>query len=182
MPSSPPLEADVATLRDGSRVVIRPLEGADRRALSAAFERLGEESRYRRFLCATPRLTESQLSYLTEVDQHDHVALAAVDATFGSGIVGVARFVRLGGPEAEPAIAVVDDCQGRGLGTALIAALVDRSREQGVTRYRATALAHNVPVLRLLGAIGTLRSSAAGATLLVTVDLPDVPVDARRMS
>lgn len=172
MPSSLPLEADVATLRDGSRVVIRPLEGADREALSDAFERLGEASRYRRFLTSTPRLTESQLRYLTEVDQRDHVALAAVDATSGSGIVGVARCVRLEGSDAEPAIAVVDDCQGRGLGTALIAALVDRSREQGVTRYRAIALADNVAVLRLLAGIGTMSSSRAGATLQVTVDLP----------
>jgi acetyltransferase len=171
MPSSPLLEGDVATLRDGSRVVIRPLEGADREALSAAFERLGEASRYRRFLSATPRLTDSQLSYLTEVDQHDHVALAAVDMTFGSGIVGVARSVRREGSEAEPAIAVVDEYQARGLGSALIAALAARSREQGVTSYRAIALADNVPALRLLGGVGAMRWTGAGATLQVTVDL-----------
>jgi GNAT superfamily N-acetyltransferase len=174
MPSSPLLEADVTTLRDGTRVVIRPLVGADRPPLSAAYQRMGDESRYRRFLCATPTLTESQLRYLTDVDQRDHVALAAVDATYGSAILGVARSVRLEGPEAELAIAVVDDHQGRGLGSALIAALVDRSREQGVTCYRADVLADNVPMLQLLGGLGAMRVSGGGPALHVTVDLLSV--------
>jgi GNAT superfamily N-acetyltransferase len=151
-------------------VLIRPLCAADRHALGTAFERMGAESRYQRFLSATPRLTESQLRYLTEVDQRDHVALAAVDPT--DGIVGVARSIRLEGADAEPAIAVVDDYQGRGLGTELIAALVDRSREQGVKRYCATVLADNAPMLRLLRGIGEMRSSRAGTALQVTVDFP----------
>jgi RimJ/RimL family protein N-acetyltransferase len=171
MPSSPPLEADAATLRDGSRVVIRPLGATDRRALTTAFKRMGEESRYRRFLCATPTLTETQLRYLTEIDQRDHVALAAVDATYGSEILGVARSVRLEGPEAELAIAVIDEYQGRGLGTVLIAALVDRAGAQGVKTYRADVLADNVPMLRLLGGMGEMRVSHGGPALRVRVDL-----------
>ena len=110
MPAAP--DPDVAILRDGSKVVIRPLRRGDRPALIAAFERLGVRSRFRRFLGPMPSLSEIQLRHLTEVDQRDHVALVAVDATSGSGIVGVARFVRLAdGTDAEPALAVVDDWQ-----------------------------------------------------------------------
>jgi RimJ/RimL family protein N-acetyltransferase len=168
MPSSPPLEPIVVTLRDGSHAVIRPLALTDRRALGEAFERMSDESRYRRFLAATPRLSETQLRYLTDVDQRDHVALAAMN---GSRIVGVARSIRLKGTEAEPALAIVDDHHGRGLGTELIAALVERSRAQGVRRYRATVLAENVPMLRLLDGIGELRILRAGEALDVIVDL-----------
>jgi GNAT superfamily N-acetyltransferase len=82
-------------------------------------------------------------------------ALAALDAGPDSRIVGVARALRLEASDAEPAIAVVDDHQGRGVGTALIAALVERSRSQGVTRYRAHVLADNVLIPRLLDAVGT---------------------------
>src|ERR1044071_6508070 len=92
-------------------IFIRPLGAADHQALNTAFERLGAESRYRRFLSAMPSLTASQLRYLTEVDQRRHVALAAVDAS--DGIVGVARFFRLERSDAEPAIAIVDDYQGQ---------------------------------------------------------------------
>ena len=158
-------------LRDGSRVVIRPIDSGDRDALGAAFERLGEQSRYRRFLTATPTLADWQLRYLTEVDQHDHVALAAVDAADGSSIVGVARSVRLDGSDAEPALTVVDSWQGRGLGSVLLAALVARSRPAGVTRYRAQVLSENEAMLRLLAGVGQMRFSTAGSALEVTVEL-----------
>ena len=38
-------------------------------------------------------LTDDIVTYLTDVDHHDHEALAAIDAATGEG-VGVARFVR----------------------------------------------------------------------------------------
>ena len=125
-------------------------------------------SRYQRFLSAIPRLSESQLTYLSDVDQRDHVALAAVDET---GIAGVARFVRLDDAEAELAIAVVDHWRGRGLGGTLLSALVDQARALGIARLRATVLADNEPMLRLLRGLGELRSSRSGSALHVTVDL-----------
>ena len=165
--------SDVLTLRDGSQAVIRPRRRGDRPALAAAFERLGEESRYRRFLGPMPSLTERQLRHLTDIDQRDHVALAAIDSTTGSGIVGVARFVRLAGDDVEPALAVVDDWQARGLGTVLLGALVAAARAQGVRRFRAHVVADNAGMLRLLGGVGELRTSGAGPAVRVTVDLPE---------
>ena len=152
-----------------SSLIIRPLDPKDREALAAAFERLGQQSRYRRFLSPVPRLTDAQLRYLTEVDQRDHVALVAVA---DGDIIGVARFVRLDGSDAEPAIAVIDQWQGSGIGTALMAALADRARDQGVKRYRATVLAENEAVLRLLAGAGELRYTAAGPEIQATVELP----------
>jgi hypothetical protein len=49
--------------------------------------------------------------------------------------------------------------------------LVESSRAQGVTRFRAHVLAENVPMLRLLGEIGEVRFTAAGPALHVTVDV-----------
>ena len=169
MPVSPPLDLEFATLRDGSRVSLRALEASDRDAFIAAFERLSTESRYSRFLSAMPRLTESQLRHLTEVDQHDHVALVALDEN--DAIVGVARSIRLSDTEAEVALTVVDDHQGLGVGKALLGALGERSREQGVTHYHAFVLARNASMLRLLHGLGTVRSTAAGEALNVVVDL-----------
>ena len=37
------------TLRDGARVTLRPIAPGDKPLLAASFERLSEESRYRRF-------------------------------------------------------------------------------------------------------------------------------------
>ena len=83
----------ITTLRDGSRVAIRPVEPDDREMLAEGFGRLSPESRYRRFFTPLPELSERQLNYLTRLDHHDHEALVTVDPVTGE-CVGVARFVR----------------------------------------------------------------------------------------
>src|SRR4051794_27172627 len=127
------------TLRDGSTLAVRPIEPSDREGVASGFEKLSDESRYKRFFSPTPRLSDAQLRSLTDVDHRDHEALVAV-ADDGDG-PGVARFVRL--PDdptaAEVAVAVRDDWQGRGVATGLLHALVERAREEGITRFTATA-------------------------------------------
>lgn len=100
-------------LAEGRQIRIRALEPSDREALAQGFERLGPQSRYMRFFAPVVRLTDSQLEYLTDIDHHDHEALVAVEEQTRKG-VGVARYVRIGEREAEPAIAVADDWQRRG--------------------------------------------------------------------
>ena len=145
-------------LRDGSSVVVRPVRPDDRELLLAGFERLGPESRYQRFLAPMAELTDDIVTYLTDVDHHDHEALAAIDAATGEG-VGVARFVRCASrPDtAEAAVTVIDDWQGRGVGTLLLDRLAERAREEGMARFTALLLAENREMLELLDAIGSVR-------------------------
>jgi nucleotide-binding universal stress UspA family protein/RimJ/RimL family protein N-acetyltransferase len=158
-------------LRDGSRVLIRPIEPDDRAALAAGFERLSAESRYRRFFAPMPRLRERDLDYLTRVDHRDHEALVAVDADGGS-FVGVARYVRTGADVAEPAVVVADDWQGRGVGGALLDALAERARTEGVARFEAPVLAENREAIRLLSRLGASRRRGRGTEVDVTIELP----------
>lgn len=60
-------------------------------------------------------------------------------------------YVRYAGdPQAaEIAVTIVDDWQGRGLGTELLAGLSDRTRSEGVRRFTALTDAGNVPVAAL---------------------------------
>ena len=103
-------------LRDGSHIRVRQGHSSDRELLVRGFARLGEASRYRRFLVAMPELSDQMVSYLTEIDHHNHEALIALEERTGEGI-GVARFVR--DPErpdaAEVAVAVIDEWQGKGV-------------------------------------------------------------------
>ena len=145
-------------LGDGSSVVARPVRPEDRELLLAGFERLGPASRYQRFLAPMAELTDDIVTYLTEVDHHDHEALAAIDAATGEG-VGVARFVRSTerADTAEAAVTVIDDWQGRGVGTLLLDLLAERAREEGVVRFTALLLAENREMLELLETIGPVR-------------------------
>jgi GNAT superfamily N-acetyltransferase len=146
------------TARDGSEIEIRPVTPADRRLLLSGFARFGERSRHQRFFGVKVALTEAELTFFTEVDHHDHEALGAIDVATGAG-VGIARFIRLrpGGPVAEAAVSVVDDWQGRGVGRALLAALVDRAHQEGVERWQATLLRSNRAMLEAFRRVGAVE-------------------------
>jgi EmrB/QacA subfamily drug resistance transporter len=143
--------AGTVALRDGSEVVIRPVRSADAPLLADGFARLGPESRRLRFLRRKDELTPAELRYFTDIDHHDHEALGALDQTDGRG-VGVARYVRDAGDRhsAEIAVTVVDDWQGRGLGTELLAQLSGRARAAGIRRFTALVSADNAAMAALL--------------------------------
>ena len=143
------------TLRDGSLVLIRQVQTADVPLVADIFDRLSPTSRWMRFLAAKSHLTEAELRYLTDIDHHNHEALAALDHPGGDGL-GVARYIRHPhDPQAaEIAIAVVDDWHRRGLGTELMSQLSDRARRAGIGRLTALMSADNVAMARLLHTMG----------------------------
>jgi RimJ/RimL family protein N-acetyltransferase len=145
-----------AVLRDGSRVLIRPVQSADAPLLADGFARLSAASRWMRFLTPKKELSPAELSFLTDLDHHDHEALGALDHRDGRG-VGVARYVRQADDpwSADVAVTIVDEWQGRGLGTELLARLSDRAREENIRSFTALVAAENVAVA------GLLRNSCA---------------------
>jgi GNAT superfamily N-acetyltransferase len=137
------------------------------------FAGLSERSRRLRFLGAKPRLPERDLDLLVDVGRCGREAVAAVDAVTGRA-VGVARFVRdAGAPEAEIAFEVVDEWQGRGVGTRLVGELARLAREQGILRLRAVVDRSNVPALALTRSLGDVVSQRSeGAAVELGVRLP----------
>jgi RimJ/RimL family protein N-acetyltransferase len=164
------------TLRDGATVEIRAIRPEHKQALEGAFERLSDESRYSRFLAPMDRLTPSMLTYLTEVDHRDHEALIAFDEHSGDA-VGVARYVRAENGSAEAAVTVVDDWQGRGLGTGLTSLLAERALEEGIDHFTAVLLAENREMIGLLESVGQVKvTGRESGTLIVEVPLePERP-------
>ena len=149
MTSVLPSEGELASLPDGAELQVRQIQPKDKALLAAGFERLSPESRYRRFFAPIQRLTERDLAYLTEIDHHDHEALAAIDLRAGD-LVGVARYVR--GAElhlAEVSVVVGDPWQQRGVATLLLERLVERARAAGVTHFVALVMSENSEALRL---------------------------------
>ncbi|HKY75306.1 MAG TPA: GNAT family N-acetyltransferase, partial [Acidimicrobiia bacterium] len=147
------------TLKDGSRVILRPGLPADRALLAREFERLSPESRYRRFFTPMKVMSPRLLDYLTSMDYVDHFAWAALSAEPGPDGeprgVGVSRYIRLSDrTAAEMAVTVVDDWQGQGLGRILLDALVLEALENGITRFEGDVLAENGPMQELLRRTG----------------------------
>ena len=144
-----------AVLRDGSEVLIRPVQPADAPLLADGFARLSDKSRRMRFLARKDQLSAAELRYLTDVDHHDHEALGALDQADGRG-VGVARYVRDAEDRhsAEIAVTIVDDWQGRGLGTELLTRLSGRARSEGIRRFTALVADDNRAMAGLLRNMG----------------------------
>jgi GNAT superfamily N-acetyltransferase len=165
-------------LRDGSHVRIRQGHPTDRELLVGGFERLSPDSRYRRFLTPLPELTDEMVRYLTDLDHHHHEAMIAIDERTGEG-VGVSRYVR--DPErpqvAEVAVTVIDDWQGRGLGTMLLDVISARAREQGITTFTALVLATNDEMLDLLKHLDAVRIVDRDAgSVQAEVQIPELGV------
>jgi RimJ/RimL family protein N-acetyltransferase len=161
-------------LRDGAKVLVRPVRPDDRPLFVAGFERMSEESRYRRFFSHKKKLSERELDFFTNLDHRRHEAIGAIDESTGEGI-GVARMhVSEGDPElAEAAVTVVDDWQGRGLGSLLLDRLTARARELGVHRFEASLLTTNKAMLTLFEQLGCLRAHREGLDVMtIDVELP----------
>lgn len=151
-------------LRDGSAVMVRPVQSTDASLLADGFARLSERSRRWRFLGDKKNLTVAELRYLTCIDHHDHEALGALSPD-GRGI-GVARYVRDSEDpgRADVAVTVVDEWHGRGLGTKLLQLLSARARAEGVDRFTATVASDNIASSRLVLSAGGVLVSGSSRT------------------
>jgi RimJ/RimL family protein N-acetyltransferase len=181
-----PAGGRTVVLRDGSRVLVRQVQAADAPLLADGFARLSDRSRRMRFLTRKDQLTAAELRYLTDIDHHHHEALGALSRHDGRG-VGVARYVRdTGDPSAaEIAITVVDQWQGRGLGTVLLAQLTARARQAGIGRFTALAAAGNTAVAALLRGAGAELTGYGPGTAEYQIDLTagdQPPSDGHRRS
>ena len=144
------------TLADGTRIVLRLLRPEDKALLAEGLARLSPETQFRRFHGAKRRFSAAELRYLTDIDGVRHFAIGAViEGPDGRETgLGIARFVQLPGKDhvAEPAVVVVDEFQGRGVGGLLLQRLVEAARERGVQRFSAVVQGDNRPLLTLLQA------------------------------
>jgi GNAT superfamily N-acetyltransferase len=172
--SAPVVAAEPVCLRDGTAVLVRPVQPTDGALLLDGFARLSLQSRYGRFLTAKRELTPAEVRFLTCVDHHDHDAIGAIDPMTGRG-VGVARFVRskTDPQAAEVAITVVDEWQRRGVGTLLLRRLAERARNAGVFYFTAVVAAENDAMIGLLrnGHSGVELTAMDGAVLEYQISL-----------
>jgi GNAT superfamily N-acetyltransferase len=161
-------------LADGTHVTLRPLRPGDGDLLTVGFDRLSDQSRYRRFLAPVPRLTPSMLQFLTSVDGINHRAWGAVVTESGDVVpAGVVRWVR---SRRDPAVAdmavtVIDDYQGRGLGSLLQDVAVLDAFRCGVERFEGVVLGENIASRRMLARGGARLRPDGGGVLAFTLEL-----------
>ncbi len=170
------------TLRDGTAVTLRRVRPSDKALLRAGFEHLSARARYQRFLHHKTRLSDADLRYLTEVDGEHHFAIGAIERDGGRGL-GVARLVKLEerADTAEAAFTIVDDAQGKGLGTILFLRLLEAARELDIATIRCEVLTGNDQMLQLIDEIAGERTVHADKGVAV-IEFPVPGVGVARSS
>lgn len=171
-----PVELETSLeLPSGEVLGLRPIRPEDADLERAFVAGMSEESRYRRFMQHLTALTPQMLARFTQVDYDRELALIALAGSASEeAIVGVARYV--GNPDresAEFAIAVADAWHGRGLGTALMRALIACASSRGFTRLVGAVLAINEPMLALAAALGFVAAHDPNdpEQIIVTLEL-----------
>ena len=170
--SLPKLETWVAD--DGTVITIRPICAEDLALEQEFVNGLSASTGYQRLMSAR-RPSLEELKRFTDIDYERELALIATTPVEGrERQIGVARYVKQSPPgEAEFAIVLSDDWQGRGLGTRLLMSLLLAAKNHGVRRLVGTTLSQNNGMLALGRKLGfKLAADPGSATVTnLTIDL-----------
>jgi acetyltransferase len=147
-------------LRDGTRVLIRPIQAADEALEQDFIERLSPQSRRYRFLGTIKTPSREFLRQLTHPEAVRGVAFVAlVSAAAGEREIGVCRYsASPDGTSCECAVAVSDEWQGKGLATLLMRRLIDTARERGIERMYSIDASDNQGMRELGEHLGFRRA------------------------
>lgn len=144
-------------LPDGVTVRIRPIRPEDREIEQAFVQGLSPKSRYFRFLDTLSQLSPQMLQHFTDIDYDRHMALIALTETPAAPVeeIGVTRYIVIPAEDScEFAIVVADAWQGRGLGKALLTALIEVARGHGLRSMYGDVLGSNTGMLRFVTHLG----------------------------
>ncbi|WP_422369242.1 bifunctional acetate--CoA ligase family protein/GNAT family N-acetyltransferase [Pelagibius sp.] len=151
-------------LPDGSTVFMRPLRPSDAAALRAGFRDLDPEDVRMRFHTPIGSMPDAMLARLTQLDYAREMALAAfaqpptkAPGKAGDGHEGLGVVRLAADPDnrrAEFAILVRSDNKRRGLGSAMMRAILDYAADRGIGEVWGSVLAANTAMLSLCRKLG----------------------------
>jgi acetyltransferase len=144
------------TMRNGMKILLRPIRPEDEPAMVKFHEALSERTVYLRYFHMeklSSRIAHERLLRKCFIDYDREIALVAERVNPGSGereIIAVGRLTRApSNRDAEVAVLVADQFQHCGLGNELLARLIQIAREEKLERVVATILLENLAMRAL---------------------------------
>ena len=162
------------TLRNGTKMTIRPIRPDDAYREREFVRRLSAKTKQYRFMHTIEELTPAMLAQFTQIDYDREMALVAVteDADGELTQQGVARYiVNPDDTSCEFAIVVSDDLQHQGVGTRLMKALIAAAKSHGLKRIEGTGVAENYAMLDLMQSLGFHAVPSSEDRALIEVSL-----------
>ncbi len=142
-------------LKDGSRIILRPIRSEDIEGWLEFVSRLSRRTKYLRFH-SLPKLGRDDAIRFCTVDYNNTFAFVAeVRGDQRKDIVAIGRYYRLPKKHsAEVAFAIEDAYQGKGIGTKLMEWLANVARENNITSFEADVLGENREMMGVFRAYG----------------------------
>jgi acetyltransferase len=136
-----------------SALPARRLRADDGAAVAEMFLRMSEQSRMRRFHSVKPYISEEELALIVDADHTKCEAVAAMDDD--GRIIALAQYAEMGDAHtAQIAVVVLDGHQRRGIGRALVGAVMRCARSNGYDRLFVKTLIDNSAAMALFGEFG----------------------------
>lgn len=172
-------------LRDGSRVLLRPIRPEDEPAHQDFLARVSPEDFRLRFFSPMRRLPHRELARFTQIDYEREMAFIAtrpVSGGNGSETLGVVRAIT--DPDnirAEFAVLVRSDMKGLGLGDALMRKIIAYCRQRGTAEIIGDILRENQAMRTLAAELGFQTLPVMGSDAIeVRLPLHPKPADGQR--
>ncbi|MDO8578751.1 MAG: GNAT family N-acetyltransferase [Dehalococcoidales bacterium] len=129
-------------LKDGTSMLLRPIKVSDAKSLTSFLGRLSANDKYLRFQHISRDMYLDSASRFCCTNQSDTCAFVAeVLKDSRKEIVATGKYYRLPDKHsAEVILAVQDDYQGRGLGTAILEQLMNVARQNDIDTFKADVL------------------------------------------
>jgi acetyltransferase len=158
------------TLRDGTSIVLRPVQPEDEPLLHDLAAHMTAADLRLRFFTLVRGISHAVAARLTQIDYDREMALIALLDGVALGIVHL--FSDPDRLRAEYAIAVRSDWQGRGVGYALLTRLISIARDWGIGELVGEVLHENRAMLAMCRELGFQVSPDPADTSLVHVRKP----------
>jgi len=167
------------TMRDGTRVVIRPIRPEDEPLIVKFHKALSEQSVYFYFfhpIKYSQRTSHERLTRICFLDYDRQISLVAEytgTKTDECKFLGAGRLIKQHGrEEAEFAMIVSDPYQNKGLGTEILQRLIRIGRDEKLKRITADILPDNQAMQRTCKKLGfNLHRSLDGPAIKASIDL-----------
>jgi acetyltransferase len=165
------------TMKEGTRLTIRPIRPEDEPLMIAFHHKLSDRSVYLRYfqpLKLTQRTAHERLTRICFIDYDREMALVAEMEREGGTkeIIAVGRLSKLHGfSEAEIAVLVRDEFQHKGLGTELVSRLMKVAQDEKLQAVSSTMLGINREMRAICNRLG----------FKLAVDMEDDVVNAKAL-